>query len=435
MSYFVFADNFRGFSSTSVEIKPVNFLVGENSTGKTSLLALLKILSGPELLFGQRFDDQVGVGRFSDIVSSHSTDKTYFRIGAAWEQPAGKQQKPTVIGYLFTFKDKEGRPEIAKCTYYRAGTKISLRLGKNLEYVEERFDEDSAKELMRLMCSKGVREHAEDALPYAKFKLPGEISGTIPIFMALSFIWNRARLKEGISNFALDPNDVDFLPTLTWLAPIRTKAKRTYDQLSQALFTPEGEHTPFLIRKTLRSKSSAEAFRKSLETIGKSSGLFQEVRTKDFGRGSDAPFELDVVLEGKAINITNVGYGVSQALPLVVEALLRRHNSWIAIQQPEIHLHPRAQAALGDLFFQLAAEEHKYFMLETHSDFMLDRFRLNYKSQKKDKPASQILFFERKGSRNIVTPLPIGPGGELPADQPESYRKFFIREQIDLLGI
>jgi hypothetical protein len=50
-------------------------------------------------------------------------------------------------------------------------------------------------------------------------------------------------------------------------------------------------------------------------------------------------------------------------------------------------------------------------------------------------PDSQILYFERRDKQNVVTPLAIDSNGNLPTDQPESYRSFFIREQMQLLGV
>jgi predicted ATPase len=125
---------------------------------------------------------------------------------------------------------------------------------------------------------------------------------------------------------------------------------------------------------------------------------------------------------------------VSQALPVLVELLDRKHGSWFAIQQPEVHLHPRAQAALGDVFFEMATSEHKRLLVETHSDFTIDRFRINYRKSKDRKPESQILFFERRDKHNTVTALPIDDTGELPEDQPSSYRDFFVGEELRLLG-
>jgi predicted ATPase len=130
-----------------------------------------------------------------------------------------------------------------------------------------------------------------------------------------------------------------------------------------------------------------------------------------------------------------VGYGVSQSLPVFVELIIREKGSWFAIQQPEVHLHPRAQAALGDAFFFISTMDRKRFLIETHSDFTIDRFRMNFKSDRPRKPVSQILFFERRDRHNTVASLPIGSHGELPEDQPESYRKFFISEELRVLNI
>jgi predicted ATPase len=117
----------------------------------------------------------------------------------------------------------------------------------------------------------------------------------------------------------------------------------------------------------------------------------------------------------------------------------RPRGTAFAIQQPEVHLHPRAQACLGDVFFEMAIRDKKTFIVETHSDFAIDRFRMNFRrrrSRKKSdlKPLSQILFFERREAKNTVTPIRIGDQGDMPADQPESYRRFFVKEEMRLLG-
>ena len=221
---------------------------------------------------------------------------------------------------------------------------------------------------------------------------------------------------------------------LIWIAPIRTTPKRTYDEV-QLNFTPDGCHTPYVIKKTLDSRTQSEKFIKRIEKIGKSSGLFQSIATKNYGKGPTAPFELDILIDNKALNISLVGYGVSQSLPVIVELLNRPRGSWYAVQQPEVHLHPRAQASLGDLFFELAAVENKKFLVETHSDYTIDRFRINYMNNKRKKPNAQILFFERKNKKNAVTSIEIDEHGEISAKQPKKYRDFFVKEEMKLLGI
>jgi predicted ATPase len=215
------------------------------------------------------------------------------------------------------------------------------------------------------------------------------------------------------------------------VAPIRTRTRRTYDA-PHTEFSREGDHTPYVIRKRLASASQAEVFKNFLERAGKDSGLFESIKVKSYGRGPLAPFELQVVLGKTALALDNVGYGVSQVLPILVEMFTRPKGTLLTIQQPEVHLHPKAQATLGDLVAQLAREEDKRFLIETHSDFAIDRFRLNVRGG--GPIPSQLLFFERTANGNVATPIKIGDAGELPEDQPSSYREFFFNESLALLS-
>ncbi len=445
MQYYRFIDNFRGFSDTLIPITDVNFLVGENSTGKTSVLGLLKMLSGPGFLFDLELSDEdVGFRHFSDMVSAHSKKKIYFRIGFVWEESKAKGRKPgTVTGCLLTYVEEDGLPSLSKVTFSRGLETITLSLRRPSYYfkVEKRRDQPTVQELVSALRSQWVKEHAKlGTNGYRKLVTPPDYSGRIPLMFALSLISARTgRARKARSTKDAKDQDLPevpytaFPPDLTWLAPIRTKSQRTYDEWTLD-FSPEGKHTPYVISKMLHSKP-ARKFRDLITKFGRASSLFQNIRTKDFGRGATAPFELDVVLDGKALNIINVGYGVSQSLPVLVEAFARSHGTWFAIQQPEVHLHPRAQATLGDVFFDMAAFDHKLFLIETHSDFTIDRFRMNYRRKLKYKPDSQVLFFERRNKRNIVTPLRVDKVGNLPSNQPESYRDFFLKEGARLLGI
>jgi hypothetical protein len=216
------------------------------------------------------------------------------------------------------------------------------------------------------------------------------------------------------------------------IAPIRTKPRRTYDEYTLE-FSSEGDHTPYLIRQLKRGRKTRQGLDKYLSAFGRDSGLFKSIDLREFGRRPDSPFALEATLGTTPLGLQNVGYGVSQSLPVVVELFARPKGTHFAIQQPEVHLHPRAQAALGDVFFRLAVDDGKVFFIETHSDFTIDRFRLNYRKAKK-RPDAQVLFFERNGKGNRVTPLVFTENGEYPEEQPTSFRDFFLKEQLDLLG-
>jgi len=76
---------------------------------------------------------------------------------------------------------------------------------------------------------------------------------------------------------------------------------------------------------------------------------------------------------GADVSFRDIGLGTSQMLPIVISALSNR-NKLIAIEQPEIHLHPALQAELGDLFIESALGENgNHFILETHSEHLILR--------------------------------------------------------------
>ena len=74
------------------------------------------------------------------------------------------------------------------------------------------------------------------------------------------------------------------------------------------------------------------------------------------------------------VSLADVGYGIGQVLPIVLTSMLRT-NTIIAIEQPELHLHPKMQANLADLFIKSSKENGNMFILETHSEHIVLRLK------------------------------------------------------------
>lgn len=76
------------------------------------------------------------------------------------------------------------------------------------------------------------------------------------------------------------------------------------------------------------------------------------------------------------LDITDVGFGISQILPVIIQGFLSSNNSTTIIEQPEIHLHPKMQADLADLFIDIVQKNKgKKLIIETHSEYLLKRLR------------------------------------------------------------
>jgi predicted ATPase len=129
---------------------------------------------------------------------------------------------------------------------------------------------------------------------------------------------------------------------------------------------------------------------------------------------------------------------VSQILPILFDSLEAPPGQTFLLQQPEVHLHPRAQAALGSVLVAQAADRRQTFVVETHSDHLVDRVRMDVREKRGATPLSPedvvILYFERKEGRATVHPIKIDAQGNL-IDVPAGYRDFFMLEERRLLGI
>ncbi len=437
---YLFIDNFRGFSNTYIPLVDVNFFVGENSSGKTSIISLIKLLSTNEFLYAQKFrTEDVNLGHFQDIVSAHSSKRTHFSIGIIDDLPGpSAHREVSLTAMLYTFTNHGGLARLCSFTSIVGTTQLFIRIDGSKTYFKSMPLEEAITlvSLRNIIMPRWIKERDSAASDYQRlteskdshYPDPEQYPLYGPLMMAIA---QTPKLKAQ-SDHPIFYGRRD----IVWIAPIRTKAQRTYDDISQGDFSSDGQHTPYLIRRVTQpgaeGKTSFDAF---IGKAGKSSGLFESIEIKRHGEDGTAPFEVDAVLDGSPLNLINVGYGVSQSLPVFVEILTRPKGSWFAIQQPEVHLHPRAQASLGDAFFEMAVADNKRFLIETHSDFTIDRFRMNYRQPGTKKPDSQILFFERRDRHNTVHSLPINAQGELPSDQPDSYRHFFLAEEMKILGL
>ena len=131
----------------------------------------------------------------------------------------------------------------------------------------------------------------------------------------------------------------------------------------------------------------------------------------------------------------DVGYGVSQALPLITELVDPEAGPLFLLQQPEVHLHPSAQAALGTLFCSIATPERQ-LIVETHSDYILDRVVTDIRDQKTElKPEDvSILYFEMNDLDVAIHSLQLDKQGNI-LGAPDGYRQFFTNELRRVLGI
>ncbi len=158
---------------------------------------------------------------------------------------------------------------------------------------------------------------------------------------------------------------------------------------------------------------------------------------------SDADRIRELVLLDQRTNTVvthrDVGIGISQVLPVLVMAYGSK-GKLLAMDQPEIHLHPALQAELGDVFIEAALGERKNtFILETHSEHLIlrlmRRMRETYQQKETGLPPLtpsdvSVLYVEPDGMRSIVREMPLNELGELVKSWPGGFFEEGLKEQF-----
>lgn len=121
-------------------------------------------------------------------------------------------------------------------------------------------------------------------------------------------------------------------------------------------------------------------------------------------------------------DMTQVGVGVSQVLPIIVAGLLAEADTTLIIEQPELHLHPKVQSRLADFFLSLTLLG-KQCLVETHSEHIINRIRLRIAEGSKSSPwqeATKVYFVEKKESCSSFREVSINEYGAI-QDWPKGF--------------
>ncbi|QIZ70135.1 AAA family ATPase [Oxynema aestuarii] len=174
----------------------------------------------------------------------------------------------------------------------------------------------------------------------------------------------------------------------------------------------QGQYTPYFLslyrKKEIGHEKLCHPAQKSLTLINQVEAWMGEISPGTRIRIKDSS-DLDLVSlqysygMSNPYRATNVGFGISYALPIVVAILASEPDTLILLENPEAHLHPKGQAKMGELL-ALAASCGIQIVVETHSDHILNGIRLAVHSKKLDPNHVQLHYFQReemRGESNI----------------------------------
>ena len=133
-----------------------------------------------------------------------------------------------------------------------------------------------------------------------------------------------------------------------------------------------------------------------------------------------------------SVSLRDVGFGISQLLPLVVESLLGRRRV-LCVEQPEIHLHPRLQTNLADLLADgIRPPFRNAFIVETHSEHLLLRLQRLIRLGKLRSTDVSVVYVERGVDGSRIVQLRLDASGDLIDPWPGGFFEEGFAEMFDL---
>jgi predicted ATPase len=385
--------NFKCFENIEIDCAKVTLLTGANSSGKSSLLnGLLGAIQTTRYpLFYSPNGEYVNMGDYSEVSFNHVRNSD-IGITFEFEQPG---EAAISVDTRFCEHPKTRQPKLKHLDFSSSKFKLSLQ-AVNLHYegsfsyspTESHGDVKTAKEMQAIMTKffgdiegvvskssgNGKKAKQPKMLNMAKLffepsegkvKLSGQFDMTSPNDRNILVMHQISSMTSMFSALSQQFN---------YISSFRHPPERTYYRRTKG--APKvgryGEnHIDQLVEWEQSKSKQFRTLVKSLQDLN----LLTEIHTKTFAGGR---FDIKVKPSHASVetSLIDVGFGVSQFLPIIVADLQLEKGATIAISQPEIHLHPSAQSLLGDYFLRNLMDSEKRYIIETHSEYLINKFRV-----------------------------------------------------------
>ena len=347
------ARNFKSWQDTgTLQFGPLTGLFGANSSGKTSILQVLLMLKqtveqppdwNEPLYFGDE-ESLVNLGSFDDIIHRPTNDLD-LKIFVSWKLPDRltiQDKKVDTLSFLFGIS--MGTLEAFR--YVVDGGHFEV----NPDSVSAGYDivtpnrEDHAQSLFRCY---GIRSYG----------IRSTLSDTPDVFSSF---------EKAFENL---------FSRILYLGPLREYPRRHYPW--------KGDHPENIGRygeKTISAMLSGRIRRLPIdEQIPKWLQRLDLIDSYDIQPLSDTGGDYELLVKqhkgGPEVRLTDVGFGVSQVLPVLILCYYAPEGSILILEQPEAHLHPKVQSELSDVLLHVVKNRNVQIILESHSAHLLHRLQ------------------------------------------------------------
>ncbi len=407
--------NFKCLQDTKdIEIRPLTFLVGPNSSGKSSvfqaILALKQTVESGDQRSPLILQDYIDLGSYKDVFFNHDTKKDikidFEDINSLkWSVTFSVQETERTPGKIFVksfeFSGEEGEPLI---DYRREGETLYLTLT-----IEEKNQENGAVDRFETNTS-------DNAFSLNKFYIID--MGEYPKTPDEQEIW----LFNLFASLRSKTEKV--FHSIYHIGPLRNEPERVYSA-SGAYPQGVGKYGQW----TIHILQHHEKIRRILKYWLERFNISVDFTLEELKKGSK---RFEVVLKDyftkTDVNLADVGFGASQILPIIVQGFTSPENATLLLEQPEIHLHPKAQCVMGDLLVDIIKTK-KRLIIETHSDLLIDRVckHILLKDEKKITPDDVIIYyFEPTKEGTNIRPITVNENAQY-----ENFPEDFFKERFE----
>lgn len=492
--------NFKPFESSGpIRLAPITLVYGPNSSGKSSLIQSLLLLKqtltpdGDSVLVTR--GREADLGSYRSLIHRHELARQLeisatFDVGTARRQfmgprPSLDYKRSTKLCYHWVGGDSDGFAALNEVEYRLLNSdeeKLAVRLKRRRSTVTEVEEEDSDDRCTFEICDDTSRDSLAQYFVdceqrrrerSARRNLAPDI--LLQIDMDLEMARNlisRSRILErnGLPSRVIPPRDsfdelrpalrssfdvlgsvsselADLLHSLSYLGPLRSHPARHYVTVSSphASVGSEGENTPQILHRKDYAVTQVNHWFRSFE-------IPYELSIDRIGNEVTGSI-ISIVLKDKrtqvAVAPSDVGFGIGQLLPILVEGIVSL-GRLLCVEQPEIHLHPRLQAHLADFFIESTglgghyrSRENRYpfplnptdrwnqWIVETHSETLMLRLQRRIREKVIRPDDVSVIYVDSGDSGSYATELRLDDHGGFIDEWPEG---FFEEDVHELFG-
>lgn len=422
---------FKAFAEpTTIDLSDITLLYGANSAGKSSLIHALLLMKQSFQQTRLRGDDNlldfkgplIDLGGFNAAVRDHDTQQS-MTLGLTVATPSGGRRPPSMrrqpfgdtvsFDFTFSYDESSRKPKLTEILLRGAGQEISFKQIRRKEIVDLFLTDGAVAKTLFDMWMQWNNERPRTQRAPLPELLPDEQKRVIEWLRTTPLsrqsiipTWDPSLLRsvgrpvggrldsprrqvitEILFDWRLWASNlerllVDSLEKVKYVGPLREAPKRISVEVASPSFElgPKGE-------RALRLLSADPTLLNTVNEMLSQLEVNYELKISEIGVSGEeqALGEVSILFlrdkrTGLLTTLSDVGFGMSQLIPVVIQLVLPS-DSLIVIEQPELHLHPRLQARLVDVILYSINRQRNRVLLETHSEHLLIRLQRRIKEE------------------------------------------------------